>query len=604
MVVAFDAGNLKPVAVALRKQYPEVTILVCGDDDIRSDEKPNIGRDAATAAAKAVGGLVAIPEMNGEKCDFNDLHVQRGPEAVKTTIELALRRDPMPTAEIKEDRDATDSAGWPEPLPLVTQLEPEAYPLDVLPEMIRRAVEEVQAFTKAPVPMVAASALASLALAGQAHCDVKRADKLTGPTGLFFLTIADSGERKSTCDGFFSTPIKAYDQAQAENAKPELKRQAAAFAAWAAERDGVLAAIKQAAKSGKSVDTLHGTLTKMEERKPVSLRVPKLMRGDDTPENLAYVLARGWPSAGVLTAEAGLVFGSHGMSTDSVMRNLALLNTLWDGGTHHVGRRTSESFTVRGARLTMGLQIQEATLRSFFDRSGDLARGTGFLARFLVSWPESTQGFRPFTEPPTAWPALDAFHRRLTDILEKPVAVDLDGALTPTVLSMTPEAKRTWIAFHDEIEEKLRSGGELYDVRDVASKIADNAARVAALFQVFCSKCSSSNEAVPEIELSRIQSASIIAAWHLNESRRFFGELALPSSMTHPAKLEAWLLEYCHRKTITKVPLREVQQFGPSRLREKAPLIAAVRELNALHRARLVGHIITVNPSLLVGGGA
>ena len=80
------------------------------------------------------------------------------------------------------------------------------------------------------------------------------------------------------------------------------------------------------------------------------------------------------------------------------MRNLGLLNILWDGGAHSIGRRTSESFTVRGVRFTMAMQIQEATLRSFFERSEGLARGTGFLARFLVAWPESTQGFRPYYE--------------------------------------------------------------------------------------------------------------------------------------------------------------------------------------------------------------
>ncbi|NJD06940.1 MAG: DUF3987 domain-containing protein [Methylococcaceae bacterium] len=79
---------------------------------------------------------------------------------------------------------------------------------------------------------------------------------------------------------------------------------------------------------------------------------------------------------------------------------LALLNVLWDGGMHSVGRRTSESFTVRGVRLTIALQVQETTLRTFFEKSGGLARGTGFFARFLITWPESTQGFRPFSDPP------------------------------------------------------------------------------------------------------------------------------------------------------------------------------------------------------------
>ncbi len=67
-----------------------------------------------------------------------------------------------------------------------------------------------------------------------------------------------------------------------------------------------------------------------------------------------------------------------------------MLNVLWDGGDLSVGRRTSESFTVRNARLTMGLMVQPETLRAFFAKNGLLARGCGFLVRFLVSWPEST----------------------------------------------------------------------------------------------------------------------------------------------------------------------------------------------------------------------
>ena len=108
-------------------------------------------------------------------------------------------------------------------------------------------------------------------------------------------------------------------------------------AAWKAEQEGLLAAIKQAVKSGKpvkgkSVEDLKKELLTLELDKPEPPRVPNLGRGDDTPENLAYVLAHEWPSAGVITAEAGIVFGSHGMGTDSVMRNMAFLNTLWDGG--------------------------------------------------------------------------------------------------------------------------------------------------------------------------------------------------------------------------------------------------------------------------------
>ena len=81
------------------------------------------------------------------------------------------------------------------------------------------------------------------------------------------------------------------------------------------------------------------------------------------------------------------MFGAHGMGKESLMRNLSLLNILWDGGRLSVGRRTSESFTVSNARLTVALQVQGATLSTFFEQSKGLARGSGFLARFLMGLP-------------------------------------------------------------------------------------------------------------------------------------------------------------------------------------------------------------------------
>ena len=602
VVVAFDAGNLKPVAQALRAAYPGSTLCLCADDDVATEANPGITK--ATEAADAVAGLLIVPDFGADRpetvSDFNDLATLHGLDAVNVVIEGAIQHAVAPTLLPALPHDS-----WPDPLPLVVQVASEAYPLDALPDIIRAAVDEVRAFTKAPIPMVASSALAALSVAVQAHIDVKRAEKLSGPTSLFLLTIADSGERKSTCDGFFVKAIQEYEAEQVEAAKPEQQRHAAQFASWKAEQEGVLSAIKQAAKTGKPVDKLRGELLTLEGNKPKPPKVPKLLRGDDTPENLAWVLASEWPSIGVITAEAGCVLGSHGMGTDSVMRNLALLNTLWDGKEHRVGRRTSESFTVRGARLTMGLQVQEATLRSFFDRSKGLARGTGFLARFLVAWPESTQGSRPFTDPPDAWPSLAAFHRRIADMLNTPALTDDAGALSPNMLSLAPEAKTAWVEFHDAIESQLRTGGELYDVRDVASKTADNAARLAALFQAVCSNCSSSSGPVA---VEYMESACRIAAWHLNESRRFFGELALPSELADPMRLDAWLLSHCQRNRVRTVPTRTVQQYGPGRLREKTVIEAATHELEILGRARWVqdgqSKIIQVNPALLPRGEA
>ena len=402
------------------------------------------------------------------------------------------------------------SGSWSDPQPLSVKLEPEPYPIDALPGGIRAAVEEVGSFVKSPISLLSSSALAALSLAAQALADAKRAERLQSPIGIFSLGIADSGERKTTGDAFFMSPIIEYEKQQSIAKKPEMQSYNANSDAWQAKRDGLVAAIKDAGKKGKEVGDLKIALVDHQARKPVRPKVPKLLLGDETPESLAWRLAIEWPSAGVISSEAGIVFGAHGMGSDSVMRYLGLLNVLWDGGKFSVGRRTSESFEVKGARLTVALQVQELTLRSFLDRCG-LARGMGFLARFLVSWPQSTQGMRPFTEAPRDWPHLTAFHAQLTEILGHAAPISDDGGLSPAPMGLAPDAKAAWIVYHNAIESDLASGGELFDVRDVASKSADNAARLGALFQVF------EHGLGGEISLDCLESACRIAAWHLHE---------------------------------------------------------------------------------------
>lgn len=598
VAVAFNAGNLKAVAQAMRDRFPALTLIVCADDD--ADTEGNPGLRKASEAARAVGGLLAVPDFGPDRpmgaTDFNDMATTCRMDAVRDAIKNAAAPD--------TDGPGNVSAGesWPEPQPLAAKVGPEPYPLDALPDIVRAAVAEVQGFTKAPVPLVAASALAALSLAIQAHADAKRAEKLAGPVSLFLLTIADSGERKSTCDGFFTKAIRDYEETQAESAKPALKDHKAATEAWEAKRAGIKEKIRQLAKEHKPTGDNEAALRDLEHDEPEPPRVPRLLYADATPEALAYGLATNWPSGGVVSAEAGVVFGAHGMGKDSVMRNLALLNVLWDGGNLTIDRRTAESFAVRGARLTVALQVQETTLRTFFDRSGGLARGTGFLARFLVAWPESTQGFRPFTEAPANWPALTAFNRRIAEILEQPAPVDEHGALNPPLLPLTTDAKAAWVAFHDAIERELASGGELYDVRDVASKTADNAARLAALFQLF----EGAGGAIGE---TAFESASRIAAWHLNEARRFFGELALPAELADAARLDSWLLDYCRRQKTNILPRRDAQRnVTPVHLRRKAVLEDALRELNEAGRVVLVQDgrrkEIHVNPALLEEGTA
>lgn len=59
VAVAFTAGNLETVAVALRTKYPAFKIIVAADDDHQTPGNPGLTK--ATAAAQAAGGVLAVP---------------------------------------------------------------------------------------------------------------------------------------------------------------------------------------------------------------------------------------------------------------------------------------------------------------------------------------------------------------------------------------------------------------------------------------------------------------------------------------------------------------------------------------------------------------
>ena len=87
VVVAFNAGNLKPVTMALRLKHQRAKIIVCADND-HTNQAQNVGIAKATEAAKLAGAFMVYPSFaaNDSGTDFNDLAVSHGLNAVTVII--------------------------------------------------------------------------------------------------------------------------------------------------------------------------------------------------------------------------------------------------------------------------------------------------------------------------------------------------------------------------------------------------------------------------------------------------------------------------------------------------------------------------------------
>ena len=99
VAIAFDAGNLMAVAKAMRDRFPGRSILICRDDDWKTNrtngEPWNPGEEKASNAATVVGGQVVAPIFTVARedkwTDFNDLHCAEGMDAVRRQVLASVR---------------------------------------------------------------------------------------------------------------------------------------------------------------------------------------------------------------------------------------------------------------------------------------------------------------------------------------------------------------------------------------------------------------------------------------------------------------------------------------------------------------------------------
>ncbi|WP_420464614.1 DUF927 domain-containing protein [Panacagrimonas sp.] len=120
VAIAFDAGNLRPVAEALRAKLPDVRLVVCADNDHVTFLNPGIAK--AQDAAQAVGAVVIAPEFSqaeGELSDWNDAARAWGAERARSEllrgVEVATAANPVEPPQRSAEAPAPVADAAPQP---------------------------------------------------------------------------------------------------------------------------------------------------------------------------------------------------------------------------------------------------------------------------------------------------------------------------------------------------------------------------------------------------------------------------------------------------------------------------------------------------------
>ena len=469
------------------------------------------------------------------------------------------------------------------PQPLIRETPAgQPYPIEALGPL-RVAVEAVQGMTQAPMAIPAASALATASLAVQGFADV---ETLGGPrpTSLYCLTIAKSGERKSSCDAPFMTALRSHEKEMAAERSLEFQRFQTRHTVWKAENQSILRATKGTKKLSKiEKEADLDALGPEPEAPPSTDRTVT----EPTYEGLTRLFCEGQPSLGIFSDEGGQFLGGYGMNSENRQKTLAALNDIWGGNPIRRTRQGDGSFTLYGRRLAIHLMVQPAIAYEFM--SDPLAVDTGFLPRFLVSEPSSTIGTRFHSKGQIDSFSIAAFGLRLGTILQIPMKMDENTReLQPKTLRLSAEARALLIQFSDIIEAEQAKNESLSDITGTASKSAEQAARISGVLTLW------SDLEATEVTAETMKDCITLAQFYLSEASRLADEAVIAKDFKQAEILRKWLLDTWKEPHIL-----------PNDIVQKAP-IRALRNRRATNKtiSTLVeaGWLLKMDNSIVVRG--
>lgn len=446
VAVAFNAGNLEPVALALRAKYPSLKIIIAADDDHLTDGNP--GMTKARAAALAVGGYLIKPEFGPDRpdkaTDFNDLHQLAGADAVRAC---------MDAAQLCAAAGADD---WPEPTPLHNALPPvDPFDAELLPVALRGWVMDIAHRMQCPADFPAVAALVALSslIGARAVVRPKARDDWQVVPNLWGAVVGRPGVKKSPALG--------------EALKPLHRLQANEFELWQAAHDAWALDCKvmtmqddaneKKAKglAGKDPAAARALLEPVDT--PAEPTARRFIVNDATVEKLGELMQQNpWGTLSYRDELYGLLTGLDKQGQEGAR---AFMLQSYDGNQGYTFDRIGRG-TVHIPRVCLAMigGIQPGRIQEYV--RGAVAGGSaddGLLQRFgLTVWPDTTGEFIHVDQWPdtpakqTAW----AVFERLADLQP---ASDTE----PTVWRFDDAAQALFVEWLVPFETEIR-GDDLH----------------------------------------------------------------------------------------------------------------------------------------------
>jgi Protein of unknown function (DUF3987)/Primase C terminal 2 (PriCT-2)/RepB DNA-primase from phage plasmid len=479
-------------------------------------------------------------------------------------------------ADCKHASNGSNDGGTKEPpRPLIRELPPaDPFPIDALGDLLGSAAKAIHERIRCPVAICGQSVIAAATLAAQAHADVELPTGHVKPISNDFVTVAETGERKTAADNEALWPVRKREEALREEFDVEALIYENQKIAWKEAQDH---AVKKAKGNREAIESALDAIGPP----PTPPLMSMLTCPEPTYEGLCKYLQLGQPSIGVFASEGGSFIGGHGMSDESKLRTAAGLSTVWDGEPIKRVRASDGTVVLPGRRVAIHLMAQPDVAAIML--SDQMLLSQGLLSRCLITAPESISGTRVWREPSASVDAaMKRYGERLLQLLERPLPLK-DGKkneLVPRVLRLSANARRLCIAFMDSIELQIAPEGPLCTVKGIANKLPEHAARLAGVLALV------SDADTSEIPAEQMAAGIILAQHYVTEALRLFEASRVSDNLRLAQRLLQWLLVSWSEDFVS---LPDIYQTGPNAIRDKttaARLVAILEDHGWLIRER------------------
>jgi putative DNA primase/helicase len=374
-----------------------------------------------------------------------------------------------------EGKDVADSDdGWPEPLPLLSQGEPEPFPIWVMPAWVLEHAKAVADNIQVAIDLPCLLGLGALSVATLGRLQVRYDwQNWTQPCSLFISIGLPPSAGKTPAKSAMFRPLEEYEVERVELARRERKYHGELIDV----QENQLATYKKSMTKNvfEERGELHGMVLALEDLRAKMPPSGRLMADDATIEALGMALADAGGAIAVVSAEGGLFDRLAGLYSDGGI-NLDLYLEGWSGGRYVVDRIKRDSISIPAAHVAVVTTVQPTTIDAIGAKREFVARG--LLARFLMAMPSSNVGYRDRRRRQMNGATAEAVY---SAELKRVAHAFTHEAVT---IRLSDEASEMFADWDEAAEQELQGGGRLEHLSTWVGKLRANVLRLAALLHV------------------------------------------------------------------------------------------------------------------------